>query len=75
MRVGIQPLSFPDELSALRRSDRGDGAGINNDNVRRVVSGVSESKLFEELANLLGFVLVDFATESMDGKSFHGTNL
>ena len=30
-----------------------------------------ETKLFEQMKNLLGFVLIDFAAESIYGKSFH----
>jgi len=32
---------------------------------------LGESEPFEQLSNLLAFVLIDFATESIYGKSFH----
>ena len=31
----------------------------------------AETELFEELANLLAFVLIDFAAKSIYGKSLH----
>ena len=33
--------------------------------------GLAESELFEHLAYLLAFVLIDFAAKSIYGKSFH----
>ena len=30
-----------------------------------------ESELFEQLSNLLAFVLIDFAAKGFNGKSFH----
>ena len=50
----------------------GNAAGVDNNQIR-LVSGfdLAESEPFEQLSNLLAFVLVDFAAKSIYGKSFH----
>ena len=59
-------------LAALCGGDRGNAAGVDGNEVWRAF-GIDErkSEQFEELADLLAFVLVDFATERNDGESFH----
>lgn len=65
-------LDFADLLAALCRSDVCDATGVDDYYIgsARMISG-RKSKVFKNLANLLAFVLVDFATESMDGKCLH----
>ena len=59
-------------LAALSGGDRGNAAGVDDNQVGRAVGiDLCKSELFEELSDLLAFVLVDFATERVDGKSFH----
>jgi len=47
-------------------------AGIDNGKVGILRGGnLCKAELFEKLANLLAFVLVDFTAESIYGKSLH----
>ena len=50
----------------------GDTAGIDNNNIRRRgCFSHSEPEPFEVLADLLSFILIDFAAKRIDGKSSH----
>ena len=47
-------------------------AGVNNEKVRFIGwLDLAQSELFEQLSNLLAFVLVDFAAKGIYGKSLH----
>ena len=47
-------------------------AGVDNSQVRLVGrSDLLEPELFEQLANLLTLILIDFAAKSTYGKSLH----
>jgi hypothetical protein len=65
-------LGFSDALSALGRGSMSNAAGIDN-NQFGFVSGLNldQAQPFEQLPNLLGFVLIDFTAEAVCGKSFH----
>jgi hypothetical protein len=65
-------LGFSEALSALGRSSFGYAAGIDHDEVRfpgRL--GLAKSELFEQLSNLLAFVLVNLAAKGIYGKGRH----
>ena len=51
----------------------GNAAGIDDNQVGLLFRGVLQiqAEPFKQLANLLTFVLVDFAAKSIYGKSFH----
>jgi hypothetical protein len=62
-------------LAALGGRLEGDGAGIDDPQIRllRRFSGVKPVRA-KQGSNLLAFVLVDLATEGLDGKSSHRKN-
>ena len=47
-------------------------ACVDNDQVRFLeLLDIVESEPFEQLSNLLAFILIDFAAKGVDGKSIH----
>lgn len=65
-------MCFVEVLTALGRSCASDTAGIDNDKVRPFGSiDVCKTEFFEQLPNLLTFVLIDFAANGVYRKCFH----
>lgn len=51
----------------------GHAAGVDDHQVGSLgCLNLPETEAFEQLANLLTFVLIDFAAKSINGKSLHG---
>jgi len=70
--VRTLPVSSSDALSALGRGSVSYAAGVDNDKVGHVRRfDPAEPKLSEQLSNLLGLVLIDFAAKSIYGKGPH----
>ena len=68
----LLPADFPDELKGLFVPGSGDGAGINQVNIRRLVHGDDLIAIrLEKFQHGLGIILIDFTAKSMGSDGFH----
>ena len=71
--AGTKLFGLTDSAAAFGRSCMGNAAGVDDNQVRLCRQGVNlaQAEPFQQLANLLAFVLIYLAAESIYGKSSH----